>query len=178
MPCLVIVIIFKHFFLWLTVLLLAACHYQAPFAGENTVTKNQGADIHLGAPKLAIENKKGSPLVFATPHQLNISLVDGGHWRSSDGAVIWEFKVSADALSSFNFAFRDVKLSTHARLEILNEKDESVGGVYTHQDNKPHGQLWTGQVNGYSALIRLSMPEKEKSENKLVLWKINQGIGR
>lgn len=171
-------ILFRYLFPGVSIVLLLACQHQSVPREADQTTRFTKADFYLPAPKPPAESKKGSPLVFANAYQLDINPEAHGRWRVNAGFAIWEFKIIAAAPSSFNFAFRDVRFTANARLEVVDENGEPSGGTYTYQDNKPHGQLWTGQVNGRYALIRLSLPENERKENKLILWRVNQGVGR
>lgn len=159
-------------------LLHSGCVSQsASVANQPAAAGNHQAGLHLPAPEMMDQSqKKGIPLVFAKMHQVNVNLQNGGIWRTEGNRLIWELGVSAGAASSFNFAFRDVRMSQSATLEILDETGAATGGVYTDKDNKLHGQLWTGQVNGKSVLIRFSVLAAEKAENNLVLWRVNQGM--
>lgn len=99
-------------------------------------------------PRFAIERP-----VVAEPH-------GDGQWAAlSDGGAVWRLRIHSPGASSLNLGFDRFHLPPEAFLRISTSDGQHALRVFSSEDNKPHGELWTPPVLGDDLVIELRLAD-------------------
>jgi len=124
----------------------------------------------------------GEAPTFALPEATRLTPGTDGVWEDLDARFqVWRTRISAPGALSLNFGFDDFRLPKGARLSIypadLQDLDDPRGyRVFTANDNKPHGQMWTPVVLADEVILELIMPRESRGDYKLELTSVNRGF--
>ncbi len=115
-------------------------------------------------------------LRFAEPHSVSATPFSSGSWSTQpDGTRVWRLLVSAEGATDLILAFTGYQLPIGARLYVISTEEDYYEGPYTHEDIKPHGELWVPLIPGAEALIELQVAAETEFEPQLELMRVNYG---
>ncbi len=122
----------------------------------------------------------GLPPRFAEPQVVSITPEAEGSWNVEGDWATWRLRITADGATSLNLGFTRYRLPKNSRLAIFPadavSADDARGvRVFTEQDNKPHGELWTPVVISNDIVVELTVPASLRHDYDLELGSINRG---
>jgi lysyl endopeptidase len=115
---------------------------------------------------------KGEAPHFAVPTVVAIT----PEWNIVGNNLVWKHNIYAPNAVSLNFGFTKFKLSKNAKLEIYSSDLSKSLNILTAKDNNVNNELWTAVLMSESAIIELTVPMSEESQNLIELGSINQGF--
>lgn len=125
----------------------------------------------------ALDSPNGLIKVAAATMVKDVSLKKGqqGQWRQLDHST-WEWTLSlkSDHAKSLNLGFSQVFLPHSAQLTISNDQGHQVS--YGDEDNKKHGFLWSGNIPGSEAHVKLTVHTKDKPFTQFNLNQVARGF--
>jgi hypothetical protein len=120
--------------------------------------------------------KGQAPLRFSMIAEVKKTPQDDGVWQDlPGGGRVWRLRVQAPNATDLNLGFSRFRLPAGAMMHVISERDGYFQGPYTAEDNKPHGELWTGVVPGDRAVVELHLPAAAAVEPQLELRWIGRG---
>jgi lysyl endopeptidase len=119
---------------------------------------------------------KPSPVQFAVPVALPLTL-SGGRWDALPGGIArWRTRVFSAGAESLNFEFSRARLPDGAQLWLYDVDGSLVQGPYTRAQVARDGKLWTAVVLGETAVLELRVPAAQRRHVDLRLATVNHGF--
>ena len=157
-----------------SLLLLAAFLLSAGAAFAQRQLELPGPDLRLLLAEDKAASRGDGPERFAWPADLSLRPADDDGWdRLADGSHRWRLRVTAPGSLSLNFGFSQFRLPWGGRLTIAGEAGPPR--VFTADDNRDDGQLWTPVVLGSEALLTLVLPARGRDDFALELRRVGRG---
>ena len=168
----------------ISAVLLAAC--SAAPANEAESTSDQiaravpGQELMVLPPMVArggleIEAKDGEHR-FAETTAVSVTPSTTGVWdEPSPGIRRWRFSVERAGAVSQNLGFTRYKMPRGGKLRLLDENAHEIA-VFTDQNNKAHGELWTPIVPGIRATVEVLVPKTVEPYLDLSLTQVNSAF--
>lgn len=149
-----------------------------PFLGAREL---EGVDLRVLPPVAttapAADPKKPTPLRFAEPVQVDLSLENAGTWQKlDDGSRRWRLRIRSEGAQTLNLRLDTFDLPAGARFWIYDALGEVVQGPYTMADRTAEGELWTPVVPGGEVVLELSVPARPDREPGLRVRTVNHGF--
>ena len=124
---------------------------------------------------------QGLPPRFALPENVDLTPESAGLWQELDKDFeLWRLRIKAPGALSINLGFSEFRLPPGARLSLYpadyQGMDDKRGvRVFTDQDNRPDGILWTPLVQAPEIIVELLMPRAGRADYLLALDWVNKG---
>ena len=124
------------------------------------------------------------PFTFAEPVETDLepydswSILESGTLNEAGVAetfAVWERQITSSGAKNINLGFKEFFLPEEARL-TLSTPDNRETLVLTHLDNDDHGQYWTPIFSGDTVIIKLEVPEAQRSQVQLNLSQVSHGF--
>jgi FlgD Ig-like domain len=138
-------------------------------------------DVEFALEEDVLLKAQGLPPRFALPEKVDITPHSAGVWQDLDeDYLLWRLSIEAPGALSLNLGFSEFELPKGARLSLYpvdyQGLDDARGvRVFTAQDNRSDGVLWTPLVQSDAIVVELLMPRSEVSNYRLALDSINKG---
>ncbi|MBU8869628.1 MAG: T9SS type A sorting domain-containing protein [Gemmatimonadales bacterium] len=126
-------------------------------------------------------DSQGLPPRFALPEKVSLTPSNSGLWQELDQDFdLWRLRIEAPGAVSVNLGFSEFQLPKGARLSLyptdyLGMDDKRGVRVFTEDDNRADGLLWTPLVQAADITIELLMPRSERADYLLTLDSVNKG---
>lgn len=123
--------------------------------------------------------KKACGNKFAHQFSTNISLKEQGDLTVLTDELgrknnVWRLKIQSKTALSLNLIFKNLQLSSGAKLYLYSPDQNQILGAYT-QANNTNFAFATSPVEGENIVIQLEEPEAQPSESP-VITKVNHGV--
>lgn len=120
--------------------------------------------------------EQGLPPRFALPNEHRTTPQDSGTWENLDAnTLLWRLRVRSPGALSLNLGFGQYRMPDGGSMHVYSADRTHVVRPFTHEDNEPHGELWTPVVQTNDLVIEVVVPVTEVDELLLELTFINQG---
>jgi hypothetical protein len=135
------------------------------------------APNHLDLLKEAERIQRPGVLRFAHPMYVDIRPETHGQWRrDAEGTLHWRLHIQSPEARSLNLGFSRYHMPTSGRLRLSTVNGERPYRDFTHEDNGPHGELWTPLIEGEALVVEVELDEAQRGELVLQLAQVNHAF--
>ena len=115
------------------------------------------------------------PWRFGYNHAVDLDLSNSGTWTTlGNGDRIWRLALRCPDALSVNFEFHEYVVPSGAKVFVLNEASEFIGGL-TAQSNPGYEQLGVGQMSGERTIIEYQEPAHLTGLGRLKIGQVTHG---
>lgn len=169
---------YKGFFLFFILVqqVAGAQHHGASYMRltEIPVLNLPAVDNHSLKEFELAHRKPGTPMRFATTHNVTITPSTHGKWVGTPvGFSTWRMKICSKDAYSLNLGFTQFQLPKGGEMKIYTPNMDSLIGKFTPADNEDHQQLWTPVFEGDAVILEITVPAGLETALQLELSHIN-----
>jgi len=104
------------------------------------------------------DQDKSIPYRFGYNHAVDFTLANSGTWNTlSDGTRLWRLGIECPGAFSINFEFHDFRPALGAKIFVIDETGEYIGGFTTENDHGEH-VLGVQALKGSRITIEYQVP--------------------
>ena len=144
----------------------------------NTVNTHTTTEIPLEALRaedLITDQYKDQPYRFGYEHAVQLNMFELGSWRVMDGMKYCHYAITCPGALAISLRFDSFRLPKGSQLYISSPDAREYLGSFDHRNNKPHGRLACGLIQGERIIIEYRAPIEMAELPSLVIGEIVHG---
>lgn len=116
------------------------------------------------------DEKNGQLQLYSRLHHVDLDIKNSGDWTElANGDRLWRLKIASENALALNVTFSKYHMPAGGKLFIFNEDRSYAIGAFTEINNKDHGRLATGNVNGDAIILEYYEPAAVRGQGNLEL---------
>lgn len=129
----------------------------------------------LRASDLITDQYKDLPYRFGYEHAVAVDMTTQGTWSERDGERFCHLAIACPGALAISLRFDSFNLPKGSQLFISSPDGREYLGSFDHRNNKSHGRLACGLIQGEKIIIEYSAPSELAQQPALVIGEIVHG---